>query len=311
MIADLERRQFLRHLMLSALMAAGAPLGTRRAMANPSGLIQRAIPCSGERIPVIGMGTWLTFDDDSEASKQNLSMVLQTFFARGGRLIDTSPMYGVAERLLGELLPRLSNSHSLFSATKVWTLGQEHGITQMQQSLSYLGLDRIDLMQVHNLLDWKLHLKSLRSWKEEGIIRYIGVTTSHGRRHDELEKILKSEPIDFVQFTLNLNNRETEKRLLPLAAERGIATIINRPFEGGNLFRYVKGHELPGWAEQLDIQHWSQFFLKYIISNPNVTCTIPATSKVEHMKENMAAAYGSLPDAQYRQRMRQVFDSLL
>lgn len=309
MSADLKRRRFLRHLMMSALMATGCPFGIRRVMANPVGLIQRAIPSSGESIPVIGMGTWLTFDDDSEASKRNLSRVLQAFFAAGGRLIDTSPMYGIAERLLGELLPRLNNSHSLFSATKVWTLGEEHGITQMRDSLSYLGLDRIDLMQVHNLLDWKLHLKSLRSWKEEGIIRYIGVTTSHGRRHDELEKILKSEPIDFVQFTLNMNNREAEKRLLPLAADRGIATIINRPFEGGSLFRYVKGRALPGWAEQLDIQHWSQFFLKYIISNPNVTCTIPATSKVAHMKENMAAAYGPLPDDKYRQRMRQVFDA--
>lgn len=291
-------------------MATAASLSGGSASASPAGIIQRVIPSSGEKVPVIGMGTWLTFDNDSQESRLNLIKVLQTFFNAGGSLIDTSPMYGYAERLLGELLPMVENKDKFFSATKVWILGKEHGIEQMQNSIHYIGMDGLDLIQVHNLLDWKLHLKTLRKWKDEGLIRYIGVTTSHGRRHDELEKIIKSEPLDFVQLTLNLNNRETEKRLLPLAAEHGIAVIINRPFEGGNLFNYVKGRELPAWASEFEIHHWSQFFLKYIISNPNVTCAIPATSKVGHMKENMAAAYGALPDERYRKKMIRVFDAL-
>lgn len=297
----MSRRVFVRSL--AGLVLAGIPFG-RLAWAQAEGIRQRPIPASGEQIPQIGMGTWITFNvGDSAYQRADLRQVLQHFFARGGRLIDSSPMYGSAEEVLGELLVQVPGSRQLFAATKVWTLGRWAGIKQMENSQRLWGVPRFDLMQVHNLLDWEDHLETLKAWKQEGRIRYLGVTTSHGRRHEELEQLLKSEKLDFVQFTYNVLDREAEQRLLPLAAERGVAVIINRPFQGGSLFSLVRGKTLPAWAKEFDCHNWAQFFLKFVVSHPAVTCAIPATSNPTHMLENMGAGYGRLPDAGLRRRM--------
>jgi diketogulonate reductase-like aldo/keto reductase len=274
--------------------------------------ITRAIPSSGERLPVIGMGSWLTFDVDPDSLLlERRCEVLKTFFERGGALIDSSPMYGRAEAAIGACLARLPSAGRLFAATKVWTWGERLGIDQMEHSRRLWGVARFDLMQIHNMLDWKTHLETLKEMKAEGQIRYIGITTSHGRRHRELERVLaREEAFDFVQFTYNLADREAEHRLLPLAAERGLAVIVNRPFQGGTLFERLRGRALPPWAAQFDCRNWAQFMLKFIVSHPAVTCTIPATTRVEHMQENMGAAYGRLPDARMRRRMVEAFTAL-
>jgi diketogulonate reductase-like aldo/keto reductase len=204
----------------------------------------------------------------------------------------------------------VSNKEALFAASKVWTYGKQNGIQQMQESMRRMGIDVMDLMQIHNLRDWKIHLPTLRQWKEEGKIRYIGITTSHGRSHAELEQIMRTEPLDFVQFTYSIANRTVEERLLPLAADRGIATLINRPFQRGELFQRVKGKSLPDWSAEFDCHSWGQFFLKYIVSHSAVTCVIPATSKVHHMQDNMTAGFGRLPTKAMRQRMLDIFESL-
>ena len=302
----LSRRRFL-HFLTSL----GLGMAVRRtAKAGPGTIITRPIPASAERLPVIGMGTWLTFDTEPGEETARLLPVLEAFFQGGGALIDTSPMYGRAEQALGELLPRLNNRPKLFAATKVWTNGKSMGIQQMQRSMRRVGVPRFDLIQVHNLRDWQVHLDTLRQWKEEGKVRYIGVTTSHGRRHEELESIMRRQPLDFVQFTYNIRHREAERRLLPLAQERGIAVITNRPLDGGDLFNAVHGRSLPDWVVEFDCHSWSQFFLKFIVSHPAVTCAIPATSKVAHMQENMGAAHGRLPGTSMRQRMVSYIQSL-
>ena len=229
---------------------------------------------------------------------------------RSLQLIDSSPMYGPAESLVGELLKTTTNTGRLFTATKVWIDGREAGIAQMQQSMQRLGVSVIDLMQVHNLRDWRVHLQTLRQWKAQGKIRYLGITTSHGRLHDEFETIMKTEPLDFAQFTYNLVDRTPEKRLFPLAADKGIATLINRPFQRGEMFGRVRGKTLPEWAAEFDCKSWGQFFLKFIVSHPNVTNVIPATSNVAHMVDNMGAGYGRLPDAKTRECMIKHFESL-
>ncbi len=274
-------------------------------------VLTRAIPSSGERLPLIGMGTWITFDAGrSTTARDRLRPVLQTFFDRGGRLVDSSPMYGTSESVVGGLLPSMTGRPSLFAASKVWIPGRRFGAVQMEDSRKLWGIQRFDLMQVHNLLDWEGHLETLREWKSNGRLRYIGVTTSHGRRHDELERIMRSEPLDFVQFTYNLADRSAEARLLPLARERRMAVILNRPLDGGNLFDRVRGRALPAWAREIDCENWSQFFLKFVVSHPSVTCAIPATSQVGHMAENMGACTGALPDARTRVRMAAHFDNL-
>jgi len=271
--------------------------------------ITSRIPATGERVPIIGMGSWLTFDigDDLDARAARLE-VLRAFVAHGGGVVDSSPMYGSSEEVIGWCLKRLQNSGGLFAATKVWTPGRRLGIMQMDSSEKLWGVERFDLMQIHNMLDWETHLGTLKDWKAEGRIRYLGITTSHGRRHDELEAALRRERFDFVQFTYNLEDREVERRLLPLAAERGVAVIINRPFQRGGLFRRVRGKPLPEWAGEIDCANWAQCFLKFVVSHPAVTCAIPATSRVEHMVENMGAARGRLPDAAMRERMIRYFD---
>ncbi len=229
----------------------------------------------------------------------------------GGTIIDSSPMYGSSEEVIGYCLNELGNDDKLFSATKVWILGKRLGIWQMNNSEEYWDVKGFDLMQIHNMLNWETHLETLRQWKTEGRIRYIGITTSHGRRHKALMKALEKQQFDFVQFSYNIIDREVEQNLLPLAAERGIATIINRPFQRGNLFQYVEGKPLPEWTQEFDCNNWAQFFLKFIISHPNVTCAIPATTRVDHMQENMGAGYGHIPDAKTRQRMVEYFSKLI
>lgn len=269
------------------------------------------IPATGEHLPVIGMGTWMTFDVGEDRDLVNdRARVLKTFLAMGGRLVDSSPMYGSSEQVIGECLALLDDTENLFSATKVWTLGEWLGKKQMKNSQRLWGVPHFDLMQIHNMLDWETHLETLRAWKAEGRIRYIGITTSHGRRHEALESVLKRERFDFVQFTYNIQDREVEQRLLPLAAERGIAVIINRPFRRGALFHPVQGKPLPVWAREFDCTNWAQFFLKFIVSHPAVTCTIPATTRVDHMQENMGAGYGRLPDPSMRQRMVRYMEAL-
>lgn len=305
----MQRRQFLK-LCASLGMTLIPVAGTL--WAADSDIQLRRIPKTGEQLPAVGMGSWLTFGvgDDPAARAQRVEVV-RRFFAEGGRLIDSSPMYGTSEAVIGYCLKHLHAEDRVFAATKVWTVGWQAGIRQMRRSRMLWGVKRFDLMQIHNLLDWHTQLETLKSWKQQGRIRYIGVTTSHGRRHGELEQIMANEDtIDFVQFTYNLVDREAEQRLLPLAAERKLAVIINRPFQGGELFEHVANRALPVWATEIDCHNWAQFFLKYIISHPAVTCAIPATSREDHMRENMGSLRGRLPDPAMRNRMQKYFRSL-
>jgi diketogulonate reductase-like aldo/keto reductase len=294
---SLTRRGFLQGL--GAAIVAPSVLGA--AGASTRSPIRKPIPSTGERIPVIGLGTSITFDAAPGRARAALAPVLQAFFDGGGTLIDSSPMYGAAEEVVGELLP-VTRHDRVFAATKVWTDGKQAGIEQMERSRRLWGVP-LDLVQIHNLRDWRVHLRTLRDWKAAGRIRYVGITTSHGRMHDELERALRSEPFDFVQLSYNLEDREVERRLLPLAAERGIAVLVNRPLQLGGLFGKVKSRALPPWAPELGVASWAQFFLKFVVSHPAVTCAIPATSKVEHMSDDMAAGRGRLPDATERERM--------
>ena len=303
-----SRRQFLKTSGGASLMVSLAP---GFALAGESAVIKKTIPSSGERLSVIGLGTSRTFDVDSDdAVTSPLMKVMQAFFVNVGQLIDSSPMYGSAEAVTGTLIKQINNKQNIFTATKVWTNGKREGIDQMERSMQRLGVAQIDLMQIHNLRDWRTHIDTLVDWKARGKIRYIGITTSHGRYHEELEDILQQLPLDFVQFSYNILNRIVEQRLLPIAQEKGIATLINRPYQRGSLFHRVKDKPLPAWASEFDCASWGQFFLKFIASHPAVTCIIPATSKLKHMVDNMAAGYGRLPDEATRQRMIRLIESL-
>ena len=307
----LKRRQFVRSTLISGLTLGLAPRAF--AMDEPGGnapeeTLYKIIPSSGERLAVVGMGTSRTFSDAVDPAR--LREVLRIFFDLGGQLIDSSPMYGPAERLLGELLPAARDASGLFAATKVWTDGRKQGLRQMQNSLRLMGVDTMDLMQIHNLRDWKTHLATLRDWKAAGRIRYLGITTSHGRFHAELEEIMRREKLDFIQLSYNIEDRETEKRLLPLAADQGIATLINRPYQRGALFRRVKGKMLPEWAAEIDCRSWGQFFLKFAAGHPAATCVIPATSQPRHMRDNMGANRGRLPDQAMRKAMLDYYKRL-
>ena len=305
--------KFNRRIFLKWLLGLGASSFCHPLLSLPAEkiAIRKTIPSSGEQLPVIGMGSSRTFNlgDDEPALAVRVE-VLQAFFDRGGAIIDSSPMYGSSEKVIGYCLERIKNKDALFAATKVWTPGRWLGINQMNYSAKLWGVSRFDLMQVHNILDWETHIETLKEWRAEGKIRYMGITTSHGRRHKELLKVMKKGPFDFVQFTYNIIDREAEQYLLPLAAERGIAIIINRPFQREALFDYVNTKPLPIWAQEFDCENWAQFFLKFIVSHPAVTCAIPATSRVDHMIENMGAGFGRLPDAETRQRMIQYFNGL-
>ncbi|MGI9285618.1 MAG: aldo/keto reductase [Pseudomonadales bacterium] len=299
-----------RDLLKLAGVTTAAGLFPTWAMADTLSLVQRNIPHTIEYLPVIGLGTAgnLAGMDDPETKKQ-LGAVMQTFFDRGGQLIDSSPMYGDAESAIGELLKGVKNKENLFAATKVWTYGREAGIKQMDQSFQRMGVKKMDLMQIHNLRDWQIHIATLREWKEQGKIRFLGITTSHGRDHAELERIMEIEKLDFVQFSYSMGERAAEQRLLPLAADKGIATLINRPFQRGDLFKAIKGKKLPKWAAEFDCSSWGQFFLKFVVSHPAVTCAIPMTSKVKHMADNMGASYGGLPDEATRAKMVSLIES--
>lgn len=299
-----------RRRFLASVLALGAASHVGVGMGAASARLTRPIR-DGGRIPAIGLGSWITLDVGSAPLRRAQRLeVLRAFFMAGGGMIDSSPMYGNAEEVIGWGLGQLGRPAGLFAATKVWTQGREEGRRQMENSRRLWGVERFDLIHVHNLLDWEVQLETLKAMKAEGSVRHIGVTTSHGRRHAELERIMAREPLDFVQFTYNLADREAERRLLPLAAERGMAVVINRPFRGGSLFNSVWNRSLPPWAGELDCHNWAQFFLKFIVSHPAVTCAIPATSRVDHLQENMGAGLGRLPDAGERLRMAAYFAGL-
>jgi len=304
----LSRRQFVSTVSLAMMSLILNPWQLKAARAS---MLRKTIPGNAESLPVIGLGSSRTFDVGSGAPEiEHFVALIKEFFALGGELIDSSPMYGAAEQVIGTLLDRGGGRDRLFAATKVWTDGEQAGIRQMESSAQKWGVDRFDLMQIHNLRDWKTHLKTLNAWKEAGKVRYIGITTSHGRSHRELETILRQEQFDFVQLSYNIEDRSVEKRLLPLAADRGIGVLVNRPYQRGSLFRSVKGKPLPDWAAEFDCHSWGQFFLKYIVSHPAVTCAIPATTKLHHLQDNMAAGTGRQPDAMMRKKMEDFFAAL-
>jgi len=282
------------------MMAAGAAGGASGARGLP---ILRAIPSSKETVPVIGLGTWQTFDVGAGAARAPLRQVLQRFVELGGRIVDSSPMYGRAESVVGELAAELGLRDKLFIATKVWTSGRDAGSAQMNESMRRLRTPRLDLMQVHNLVDSRTHLRTLAEWKRAGRVRYVGVTHYTASAYGELEQVLQSEPLDFVQLNYSVVEREAERRLLPLAVDRGLAVLVNRPFAEGALFRRVRGQTLPPWAAEAGCRTWAQLFLKWIVAHPAVTCVIPATSRPEHLEDNMQAGTGPLPDAALRDRI--------
>lgn len=310
---EMSRREFLKKL---AILVAGTPflsslsiLDSMNAFADTQEMrhILKPIPSTREQIPVIGMGTWQTFHVSGRSERDARTNVLRTFFDMGGGVIDSSPMYGLAEEVLGYGLPQIKNVDSLFSASKIWNIDPDMGPRQFEDSCELWQQPAFDLFQVHNLLSWPEHLATLRKLKEQGKIRYLGVTTSHGRRHTELERVMRTQPLDFIQVTYNIIDREVEDRILPLALDQDIAVIANRPYQGGRLIDYAQKQTLPEWAKEADCSNWPEFLLKYIVSHPAVTCVIPATTQIEHMKENMRAGYGQLPSKQIRIKMQDRF----
>ena len=280
--------------------------GTALALAGPAGAqpapLTRPIPATGEALPCVGLGTWITFNVGNDPpARAQCEQVLRAFFAAGGRLIDSSPMYGSSQGVVGEGLRSLAAARQVFSADKVWTGGD--GAAQLEASRRLWQVPRFDLLQVHNLLAWEKQLPLLQALKERGQLRHVGITTSEGRRHREFEAVMRGHKLDFVQFTYNLVDREAERTLLPLAADRGIAVLVNRPFQEGELLRRLQRHPLPGWAGEIGCASWAQFALKFIVSHPAVTCAIPATRRVDHVRENLAAATGRMPDEAMRRRM--------
>jgi diketogulonate reductase-like aldo/keto reductase len=306
----IKRRQMVQ---LGAGLVAANALGavTTAVGTGAPTLVRRPIPSSGELLPVIGMGTSRTFDvaDDAQ-SLAALADVMRVFLAGGGTIIDSSPMYGNAESRVGDLLRGMPQRPELFAATKVWTTGREAGIGQMNESARRMAVERFDLIAVHNLQDWRTHMATLKDWKAVGKVRYIGITTSHGRDHEQFLQVMREEPLDFVQFSYNIEDRVAEQELLPLALDRGIATMINRPYQRGGLFGKSRNAELPTLARELGCASWGQFYLKFILAHPAVTCIIPASSKAKHMQDNMGANFGPVPDAAQRKEMLRLYQSL-
>lgn len=304
-----------RRKMLQCMLACGAAAiagRTAHAMTSATAtMLERPIPRSGEMLPVIGLGTYVVFDvPPGSPLLPTLGQVLQRFTDLGGSVVDSSPMYGDAEAVIGNLVADQQIRPALFLATKVWTRGREAGIRQMEQSFARLRTDRIDLMQIHNLVDLKTQTATIEAWQKQGRIRYSGITHYDASAYPELEKLVATRQYDFVQFNYSLAERDAEQRLLPLAQETGTAAIINRPFAQGELFAKTKGRPLPAWAAEFDCATWAQFFLKYIVSNPAVTCAIPATRNPKHLDDNMAAGSGRLPDTAMRRRMVKYWESL-
>ena len=296
----ITRRATVQALGIGALL----PFAPRPALGQPAGILTRPIPATGEPLPLVGLGTWITFNvGDDLVLVEECAAVMAAFFERGGRLIDSSPMYSSSQPTIGYGLRKLGFPKQLFSAEKVWISDPERGGPQIDKSRAYWGVDRFDLMQVHNLVSWEEHLPALIEMKAAGQLRYVGITTSEGRRHGEIESVMASQPIDFVQATYNILDREVEERILPLAREKGIAVIVNRPFRQGDLIRRFEDAPLPDWLAETGARNWAQFLLKFIISHPAVTCVIPATTRVDHVRENLEAAGGILPDERLRRRM--------
>ena len=299
-IPSINRRKVL-HALAAASAAA---LSARTGLARADNVLTRPIPSSGEGLPVVGLGSWITFNVGyDEVARASCADVIGNFFAAGGRLIDSSPMYGSSQAVIGASLKRLGKPAALFTADKVWTSPGSRGPAQIETSRLHWGVPRFDLLQVHNLLAWQEHLPTLNAMKAKGQLRYVGITTSEGRRHREVEDIMRTQPLDFVQVTYNVIDREVEARILPLARERGIAVIVNRPFQQGALIEHVAGRPLPPWAGEIGCTSWAQLLLKFIVSHPAVTCAIPATTSVAHVRENMEAAREPLPDEAMRRRM--------
>ena len=295
-----------RRRLLGALAATGAAALLRPpgASAQPAAVLTRPVPSTGEALPAVGLGSWITFNvGDDPVARDACAQVMAAFFDAGGRLIDSSPMYGSSQRVIGHGLGRLERPPRLFSADKVWISSGARGPDQIEASRRFWGVPRFDLLQVHNLLSWEEHLRTLAAMKAAGRVRYVGITTSEGRRHGEVERIMRAQPLDFVQVTYNILDRQVEDRILPLAKDRGIAVIVNRPFREVELLRKIERHPLPGWAAEIGCASWAQVVLKFIVSHPAVTCAIPATTRVDHVRENMAAATGLMPDQAMRARM--------
>jgi len=302
------RRRTLRLLGAGAIYTM---ISSKATQAKPLDILKRPIPRSGELLPAIGVGTWQTFDvGPADPARAELKEVLRLLAEGGGKVIDSSPMYGEAERVVGDLASELGIRDRLFYATKVWASGREAGIRQMETSLRLMRTQRIDLMQVHNLLDLSTHLGTLRDWKAAGKIRYLGITHYHSGAYADLERLIRTRDYDFVQFNYSMAEREAEARLLPLCADTGTAVLINRPFSHANLFGKVAGKPLPPWAAEFDCASWAQFFLKFILAHPAVTCAIPGMRRVTHLKDNLQAGMGRLPDPATRRRMMKYLDSL-
>ena len=305
-MAGVRRRDALRLMGAAGMgMAMGAAGAAGAAGPGPgSAILTRRVPSTGEAIPVVGLGTWQTFDvGTGSAGRAPLEEVLGAFVELGGRLVDSSPMYGRSEEVVGDLAAKLGLHPQLFIATKVWTSGKTAGIRQMEESMRKLRASRIDLMQVHNLVDVDTHLATLEGWKREGRVRYVGVTHYTAGSHEAVARLVASRPVDFVQINYSVGEREAERRLLPLAQERGAAVIANRPFAGGDLFPRLRKKPLPAWAAEIDCDSWAQVLLKFVVSHPAITCAIPATSRASHLRNNMKAAYGRLPDEKLRARI--------
>ena len=304
----MTRAEFIR--MLTAALASAAAVATRAQNASEQQMQTRPIPSSGEQLPVIGCGTWLGFDV-RPGHYGRLQDVLEVLFEGGGSVIDSSPEYGAAETTVGSLLSALSAQDRAFLATKVWSRGREAGVRQMNRSFELLQSDVIDLLQVHNLIDWRTHLETMRAWKREGRIRYIGITHYTERAHGELEAIMRAEQLDFVQLNYAASERGAAQRLLPLAAERGIAVLVNRPFGGGGLLRRLSRRAVPGWASEIDCTTWAQVLLKFVLAQPAVTCVIPGTGNPTHMRDNVLAGREPFPDAALQQRIVTEISGLL
>ncbi|MCG5483139.1 MAG: aldo/keto reductase [Sinorhizobium meliloti] len=282
-----------------------------RAWGQAADLTTRVIPKSKEALPLVGLGTWITFNvGDDPVLMDECAAVIAAFFEGGGRMIDSSPMYGSSQPTIGYGLRKLGHPKRLFSAEKVWISDPGEGAAQIEASKEYWGVEKFDLMQVHNLVSWEEHLPALFDMKAAGRLRYVGITTSEGRRHREIEQVMATRPIDFVQVTYNILDREAEERILPLAQEKGIAVIVNRPFRQGDLIRQVEDEPLPAWLAETGARSWAQFLLKFIISHPAVTCAIPATTRVDHVRENLEATRGILPDEKLRRRMAAYVEAL-
>lgn len=301
-----------RRLILKAAAAmAISPSAPKSALSASTVVQKRAVPRSGELLPIVGLGTWRTFDvDPGSPQRPELTQVLQLLVELGGSVVDSSPMYGQAERVVGDLSAEARLRERLFFATKVWTSGRNAGIRQMEESFRLMRTDRMDLMQVHNLVDVATHTKTLKEWKAAGRIRYIGITHYHSGAFAELERLVKTREYDFVQFNYSIDDRAAESRLLPACAESGTAVLINRPFSQADLFSQVRGKTLPPWAAEFDCQSWAQFFLKYLLSHSAVTCVIPGTSRTRHLRDNLQAGMGRLPDTATRRRMAEYLDQL-